>query len=308
MNEQLIKDYYAGMTYDALCQKYHHRFSTIKKILSENKVDLKNRSRKKYISNKDINEEIIQKICNNYKEGRSLNWLSKTFSINKEKIRKILVNNGIKIRKSSPHKYTMNFDYFDEIKENQAYILGLFAADGWIRERDNLLEISLQQSDEQILEDIRIELSLSRQLRHFTDSKNRKMVSLTFSSEKIKQIFEIYGNVPRKTFKLLHLPPLTDDIMIHYIRGYFDGDGSASNGFNITSANLSFLQEIQSFLERKYKIQPGKIYIDTRKNTCYSFNYGKKDDIEKIYKALYPVEEILCLKRKQNKLKSFIMK
>lgn len=56
MNEQLIEDYYAGMTYNAL---YQHRFSTIKKILSENKVDLKNRSRKKYISNKDINEEII---------------------------------------------------------------------------------------------------------------------------------------------------------------------------------------------------------------------------------------------------------
>ena len=301
MNEQLIKDYYAGLTYDELCQKYHHKFYTIKKILSENK----NRSRKKYVSNKDINEELIQKICNNYEEGRSLNWLSKTFSISKEKIRKILVNNGIKIRKSSPNKYTMNFNYFDEIKKNQAYILGLFAADGWNRERDNLLEISLQESDEQILEDIRIELSLSRQLRHFTNNKNRKMVSLTFSSEKIKQIFETYGNIPRKTFKLLHLPPLTDDMMAHYIRGYFDGDGSASNGFNITSANLSFLQEIQSFLERKYKIQPGKIYTDTR---CYSFNYGKKDDVEKIYKALYPVEEILCLKRKQNKLKSFIMK
>lgn len=53
MNEQLIEDYCAGMTL------YHHRFYTIKKILSENKVDLKNRSRKKYISNKDINEEII---------------------------------------------------------------------------------------------------------------------------------------------------------------------------------------------------------------------------------------------------------
>lgn len=305
MNEQLIKDFQEGKSYDYLCKTYHHKFKTIKKILLENNIDISKRDRKNYKTDKKITEEEINLICKIYLQGKSLNYLSKMFDISVEKIRKIIKKNNIKIRQISNKKYYLNEDYFDNLTENGAYILGFLAADGWIKKEGNLVDLTLSSVDKEILEKIKEEIQLERPLRTFIDSQGREKTSLTFSSQKIREIFKNYNLIPRKTFLLKNLPNLSKKLLIHYIRGYFDGDGSIFYNSNkralwtIYSVNRSFLEDIILFLKKNYNIDPVNIYEDKRKqNIIYFFNYAKKESLKKIYEAIYNDKNLLKLERK----------
>lgn len=308
--EQIITDFLNGMSYDDLCKKYHHKFSTIKKILKENNIDTSSRDRKEYKTNKRISKQTINNICEDYNYGFSLNKLSKKYNIGVEKIKKILIKQNITIRPVSAKKYLINENYFDNIGSNQAYILGFFAADGWNRKRDNLLELTLQQSDIEILERIKEKMGMSREIRQFTTKDGCNKASLTFSSKKIKEIFEKYGIVPNKTFKLKHLPELPKEYLRDYIRGYFDGDGSiyfsrSSLVWTICSVNKSFLEEIMVLLNKELNIPLKTIYEDKRKeHILYSFQYWNKEELKKIYNFLYPDNVELFLVRKKEKFES----
>lgn len=309
MNEQLIADYESGMSYDALCKKYRHKFSTIKKILKDNNIDTSNRDRKKYITDKKLNNEIIDSLIKDYEFGYSLNKLSSIYNLSVQKVRTILKQNNISIRPVSNKKYYLNEDYFDILTPNGAYILGLFAADGWNKKRDNMLELTLSQKDADLLESIKEELEMTRPVKYFQDSKGFDKASLTFSSLKLKSIFETYGIVPNKTFTLKHLPNLSKELMIHYIRGYADGDGCITNGiWTICSVNKTFLEDIINFLYNEYGIEKVNIYVDNRtEHPLYSFQYAKKDSIIKIFNIIYNTS-YLKLSRKYQKFYEYIMK
>lgn len=305
MIEQLIADYESGMSYDALCKKYHHKFATIKKILRENNIDTAARDRKKYITDKRLSNETISNLISDYRTGFSLNKVASKYDLSVQKVRKILKVNDITIRPVSNRKYYLNENYFDDLTENGAYILGFFAADGWNKKKDNMLEITLSAEDAEILESIREEIELSREIRYFQDNKGFNKASLTFSSAKVKRIFESYGNIPNKTYTLKHLPKLNSSLLAHYIRGYADGDGYIGKGnrkvWSICSVNKVFLEDIVDFLYQNYNIDKVNIYVDNRgNNPLYSFQYVKKDSLIKIYENLYQ-NDYLKLQRKYNR-------
>lgn len=308
--EQIITDFLNGMSYDDLCKKHHHKFNTIKKILKENSIDTSKRDRKRYQTDKRISITTINNICKDYNYGMSLNSLSRKYKIGIEKIKKILKNQNIDIRPVSSKKYLIDENYFDNIEANQAYILGFFAADGWNKKRDNMLELTLQQSDSEILERIKEKMGMSREIRKFISSDGCEKAALTFSSKKIKTIFENYGIVPNKTFKIKHLPNLPVEYLRDYIRGYYDGDGSVyfSRGhliWTICSVNKSFLEDIMLLLNQQLGIPIKTIYEDKRKNhIVYSFQYWNKEELQKIYNYLYPNNTELFLKRKKDKFKT----
>ena len=92
---------------------------------------------------------------------------------NYQKICSILDEYGIKRTNKCRRKYSLNENYFDDINTpNKAYILGLMYADGCNFPPKSTSNISLQESDKELLEKIKIEIESTQPLK-FIDQSNR---------------------------------------------------------------------------------------------------------------------------------------
>lgn len=265
-------------------------------------------------------KEQVEKIINNYvnkKYGLLKSGIE--FGFSKNLTKRILIENGVKIRNNSEahRKYSLNEEYFNIESSNMAYILGFIAADGSVREKTNEVKITLSSIDKELLEKIRKELNSGRPLREYEDNNGYSKVDLGFTSPVIKQKLKEYGIIPNKT--LLLKPPykLEEKYIPDYIRGYFDGDGSISktgyhnNGleFRIVSASKEILEFFEDYFHNKYN--QSKTHIHSRKkepnrlqlfDLRYSTNFTKE-----LYNILYTPNS-LCLKRKKDKYEQLLMK
>ena len=271
---------------------------------------------KKYTETVEQKEKIIDNYVN---KKWGLLKSGAEFGFSKNLTKRILVENGVKIRNNSEANrvYSLNEEYFNYESHNMAYILGFIAADGTVREKSNEIKITLSSVDKEILEKIKAELNSGRPLREYEDNNGYSKVELDFSSPIIKNKLKEYGIIPNKT--LLLKPPykLNEKYIPDYIRGYFDGDGSISktgynnNGleFRIVSASKEILEFFENYFCQKYN--QSKSHIQSRKkeknklqlfDLRYSTNFSKE-----LYNILYTPDS-LYLKRKKDKYEQLLMK
>jgi hypothetical protein len=248
-------------------------------------------------------------ICNDYLSGLSYNLLSEKYNISTWSIGNVLKKNNIKSR---IRKHKCNEDYFEKIDSNEkAYWLGLLFADGYVRKRKQLngkhkqggvVGISLKSGDEYLLEKLIIDLEstykLTKQIKN-----NFSSYKLEVNSSKMTDDLINLGCVPNKSLKLLP-PNLTDEFISHFIRGYFDGDGSIGryNGnlkFTLLGTNELLSWILNFFKQKGIKTNPK---ICKRKN-IYTIQVNSKLDIELIKNILYTSSNNYYLKRKKEKFK-----
>lgn len=125
--------------------------------------------------------------------------------------------------------YSIDEHCFDIIdNEYKAYALGFIASDGCIynpaqEHKQNIVKIAIKQIDEEVLQ-------IMREAVFKTDKpiNHRHGIStLEISSNAICQKIEELGLHPNKTYGNTYVQ-LEEVLMKHFIRGYFDGDGSIS--------------------------------------------------------------------------------
>lgn len=263
--------------------------------------------------------EQIEKIVDNYVNKKyGILKSGAEFDFSKNLTKRILVENGVKIRDNAEahRKYSLNENYFNTESSNMAYILGFIAADGTIREKSNEVKITLSSVDKEILEKIREELNSGRPLREYEDNKGYSKIELDFTSPIIKEKLKEYGIVPQKTSLLKPPYKLDEKYMPDYIRGYFDGDGSVSktgyhnNGleFRIVSASKEILIFFEDFFYKKYNQSKSHIYPrkkEENKIQLYDLRYSTLFSKE-LYNILYTPNS-LYLKRKKEKYKQLLM-
>ena len=121
-----------------------------------------------------------------------------------------------------------------------------------------------------------------------------------------------------KTYKELHLPKLNDELMRHFLRGYFDGDGSITGYLRkptdkkhpnygirrsviFTSKTRSLLEDILNYLN-KYNIIKFNICKSSR--NCYILNIADSE-IVKLFHLLYD-DSNFYLKRKYEKFNHLV--
>lgn len=117
-----------------------------------------------------------------------------------------------------------NIDKFSEIKtEEDAYWLGFIYADGYVSDGNNF-ELSLQKNDEEHLQKLRTYLELTTKIS--VDSFRCRLI---YKNKTFVENLKNLGVVPRKSL-ILTFPynKIPDELIKHFIRGYFDGDGSIS--------------------------------------------------------------------------------
>jgi intein-encoded DNA endonuclease-like protein len=175
-----------------------------------------------------------QIIINLYSELKSCNLVAKELGISGSTVRKILKSNNIKPNCSdwaTKHKLKDKncLDCIDQ--EWKAYFLGLFCADGCLHKR-GMAEISLAISDSYILKQLAREFYIDTYPYYIRKlSQKRKncedQFSIRLQNKEITKSIKNLGITERKS-KTLKFPEIPNEFLHHFVRGYFDGDGSIS--------------------------------------------------------------------------------
>ena len=161
-----------------------------------------------------LNEQQIQEIISKYHTHTSVQIWSQNGLLGKE--RRIY--------------YLNNQNYFENIDTPQkAYFLGFIATDGCIhkpkQEKQDILRICIQENDKEILELFKKELDTNQPIKLEKRTATKHYVSLEISSQKIVDDIRALGIDYAKTYKCV-IPNISKELFPHFIRGYFDGDGS----------------------------------------------------------------------------------
>jgi hypothetical protein len=193
-------------------------------------------------------------------------------------------------------KYNLNEKFFDELNEKSAYWLGFLYADGCVRMKQGKsgeLKLKLKHIDSNHIEKFLNDIECNTPIRYGVDNKSEFCYVLVNSNYMIKKLFDL-GCVQNKTQKI-RLPNIEKKLLSHFIRGYFDGDGSVSpvknrpNSFVVSiCSNKKFVEDVMSFFSY------GKIYNE--KN--YSiWKVNKINDIKNFRDFIYSNKN-LTLQRK----------
>src|ERR1035437_1379987 len=133
-----------------------------------------------------------------------------------------------------PAKSAFNEDFFEINSPESFYLAGFIAADGNVDKNLSRITIALAEKDINFLEDIKKLICCNAKLSKHIDygSKRNPLYKdtvnyfLRFSSKKMVEDLQKWNIIPNKT-KTYDFPEcaMTNDLVSHYMRGYFDGDG-----------------------------------------------------------------------------------
>lgn len=123
-------------------------------------------------------------------------------------------------------KYKINENIFEKIDTpEKAYILGFLFADGCVNSNMRQIRLKLQERDEEILKNINLYLNYNKPLNKGITKDGFKQSMIIICNKKICTDLMNHGLTPRKSFTC-QFPSLDSMFLSHFIRGYFDGDGS----------------------------------------------------------------------------------
>lgn len=172
-----------------------------------------------------------EQIVEAYSSGIGVMELSSIYRLHRSTVQRILKKSGIVLRKSTPRlKY--NTKFFEIFTPESAYWAGFIAADGHVRSNRNALSIKLSLIDASHLDKFKEAIGFRGNV-HYAESYAYIDICGKWVTEPLERNFSITG---RKTHTL-EFPSLPDNVLNHFIRGYFDGDGGISFS---TVANISF--------------------------------------------------------------------
>lgn len=238
-------------------------------------------------------------------------------TICKKRISKILTSNDVKLRTLSEAatKYEVVSDFFSTIDtEEKAYWLGFMYADGYVT-GTKIVGCKLSTKDEEHLIKLRNTLSPTKPLYYDETSQgfgnNTKSVALILTNRNLFKDLVSKGCIQNKS-KLLTFPNeniVPKELIHHFIRGYFDGDGSVTAGINPKGhiriligivGTESFLSEIRKALS----LEDTKYLYKYKNKDIHELKVGGTNVVKAIYNFLYK-DATVFLERKYIKFKEY---
>lgn len=120
-------------------------------------------------------------------------------------------------------------DFFKEINtEEKAYFLGLIFADGC--NNGKVISLGLKEDDKYLVEKFKSLIDPSNTIKMLINipkkTNHKTMFYFTVNSRGLSDDLSSHGAVPRKSLILEFPKSIPENLIHHFIRGYFDGDGS----------------------------------------------------------------------------------
>lgn len=226
--------------------------------------------------------------------------------------------------------YKTNENYFSNIvSENQAYLLGIIYADGCVAKstgnRQMSMTLCLQEEDSFATQLLADEVCPGRNpILSYPPSIEKmgwkKRTVITITSDKMCQDLIDLGCGVNKSAEGLRFPSIKQELVHHFIRGYFDGNGGITvdevkNKYvRVSKRNLTkpfsaklrkrcyFCSTDESFLKELFTHLP-EFETKTQvrfKRSCYTWTIESKFAVEKLKEYLYK-DATAFLTRKEKK-------
>ena len=181
--------------------------------------------------------------------------LAKEYPISLTAINGLLRRNGYKAKSQSElqRKYNIDEAFFDVINtEEKAYFLGLLYADGCNATNRNSVILSLKEDDKEILEKLNSLLQSKKPLGH----TNSGQTTLLISNKHISQRLIELGCHRAKTYSLVFPSEeqVPKQLIRHFVRGYFDGDGWVGKKSISVVSTLDFCNSLAEILKDLFNI------------------------------------------------------
>lgn len=241
------------------------------------------------------------------------------------------INEMCPLFKNGVSKREIRHNFFEKIEtELQAYLLGFIFADGCIWKDGLAFKIHINDIDIELFDYFKI-ISPDAKIRYLDGYeskalvrgrtvKNKSSIELNICSKQLVGDLIKHGAVERKTYEQLSIPEMPDDLIRHFIRGYFDGDGSFTWGAtkpNSKNGQKNWSVRAHVMIDAK----TNNLLLEFQKYMANSgimmnFNYLKRDDMYRLCcsskKAILQVFDFLYkdthyyLSRKFNKYSHYV--
>lgn len=217
-------------------------------------------------------------------------------------------------RRRAEQSESCDIRYFDKWTPSMAYILGFVYADGSVNKAGSALTFGIQRRDEAILQFIREELKGKSPIRYAEGridkrgSQNQPTASFYACSKVLCNRLAELGVHHRKTYRDDPFPNMPDECVPHFIRGYFDGDGTAC----VTARNVctvgfvgtrEFVEGLRTAAMRLAQVSDRAICL---KGAVVTITWTAWSDIRKFYDFIYPEGFGFCLERKRKILAEWL--
>lgn len=221
---------------------------------------------------KKLTDEQRHEILEKYKTGKfTAVELGIEYNVSGANIGLILKKNKIQINNNQSklqRKYSINENFFDCVDtEGKAYFLGFLYADGCNYTETNHVFIGLQARDIDILKKMNILIESDRpiQISNPSGFGCQDVATLHINNKRISKKLIDLGCTKAKSLTLQF--PTEDQVpshlIRHFMRGYFDGDGSVGNylgtnnklymKFNVVST-VDFCKGIQNIFIKYFNM------------------------------------------------------
>jgi hypothetical protein len=268
-----------------------------------------------------LNSTQMKEVCQLYGDGMGSGELAKLFSCSDGVIFRTLEKFDILVRDQSHcnRKYNINENIFDVIDtEEKAYWLGFLYADGSITDH-RCVSIHLAEKDEKHLETFSNFIYNCNRIKDYLTDDGRRIVYLHAYNQPMSSKLIELGCVPNKTFQLKFPMWLKLELISHFVRGYFDGDGSIGiypskvrsrkdkNAYTSTyyKVGFSILSTMEFLTSLKYIFSELGVHVffgkrhKNRNNNNYTLQIGGNHKIEKVLEWMYK-DATIYLSRKYN--------
>lgn len=250
-------------------------------------------------------------------DGLKVKELSEKYQIAECTIYNI-IKRGAKEYKVANKRYSVNSEYFKDINtEEKAYWLGFLYADGYVRmkyDRSGELKLKLGRKDKEHIELFKKCLESTHPIKDLESIvvvnevvHKSDVSSVSIYNTEIVQDLYRHGCTNAKTFTI-EFPELREDLIRHFIRGYFDGDGhvimtDSKRCVGITSGSYDFLEALNNvigdFLGFKFGVYKSG-------DNCKVLQIFEKDRIHSMYKFLYN-DSTIFLNRKKDRFDNYYL-
>jgi intein-encoded DNA endonuclease-like protein len=320
---KILKEYKKGHNTNYISKKYNISQLMVNRILKRNGINFIPKNQL------DLPKNVVKEVCKLYLKGFSTCDIALMFNNFKcdRTVTKILRQNDIEIRKSGYTAIFENENLFNKIDtEEKAYLLGFIYADGNVKKTKTTycFQMELIVSDKYILEEIiklfgykktikdlnkktiSHELKKPYEIERKKNGKTFKTSSIQIHSKLNYDNLNKLGVKERKTFDLIFpdFSTVPKKFMRHFIRGYFDGDGSFTTSGcakYVFYGNPIFIRGLHKYLVTEIGVNNNKVF--DKKNVSF-ITYGRKEDVKNIFKYFY-TDSNLHLIRKFNKAKPY---
>lgn len=245
----------------------------------------------------DKKDEIIKK----YISGLSIDKLQEIYpQYGRNRIYRMLKENCVMRNDSEKsRKYSYNKDFFKVIDtEEKAYWLGFIYADGYIvngikGKNNDSLGITLSNKDKEHIEKFKKSIDSNHPIRIYKSKYGSNSARIIIQDEELVADLIELGVLRNKSLILKF--PTTDvvdkSLIYHFIRGYFDGDGSFKkkgqklNGYDFSVlGTIEFLTELRTYLGVDNEIRKCNKNNDSNN---YHLTFGGNQKVKQVANMLY---------------------